>query len=155
MCFSCHPNLMTAILSCLVYIYICIYIYTHTHSTNLRRSCIIRNKNITGNAETPFLLSKVNELTGGASLAASILFLLFQHNFSYISNFTFHILIHNLCLNLLKVNWNSLLEHMSVKMYLHYNFFFPIHFHLHQQLPRVNPFFFNLIFLTNSQTWHL
>ena len=71
MCFSCHPNLITAILSCLVYIYI------YIHNTNLRRSCILRDKNITGNAETPFLLSKVNELTGGASLAASILFLLF------------------------------------------------------------------------------
>ncbi|KAB5520415.1 hypothetical protein DKX38_024734 [Salix brachista] len=32
-----------------------------------------RDKNITGNAETPFLLAKVNELTGGASLASSIL----------------------------------------------------------------------------------
>uniref|UniRef100_A0A7N2KMQ2 Pseudouridine-5'-phosphate glycosidase n=1 Tax=Quercus lobata TaxID=97700 RepID=A0A7N2KMQ2_QUELO len=31
-----------------------------------------RDKNITGNAETPFLLSKVNELTGGASLAANM-----------------------------------------------------------------------------------
>ncbi|KAK7858231.1 pseudouridine-5'-phosphate glycosidase [Quercus suber] len=36
------------------------------------RSCILRDKNITGNAETPFLLSKVNELTGGASLAANM-----------------------------------------------------------------------------------
>ncbi|KAF9665623.1 hypothetical protein SADUNF_Sadunf16G0142300 [Salix dunnii] len=34
-----------------------------------------RDKNITGNAETPFLLAKVNELTGGASLASSILLL--------------------------------------------------------------------------------
>ena len=32
-----------------------------------------RDKNITGNAETPFLLARVNELTGGASLASSIL----------------------------------------------------------------------------------
>ncbi|RZB89949.1 Pseudouridine-5'-phosphate glycosidase isoform H [Glycine soja] len=33
-----------------------------------------REKNITGNAETPFLLARVNDLTGGASLAASIHF---------------------------------------------------------------------------------
>ncbi|KAH9790067.1 Indigoidine synthase A family protein [Citrus sinensis] len=32
-----------------------------------------REKNITGNAETPFLLARVNELTGGLSLASSIL----------------------------------------------------------------------------------
>lgn len=32
-----------------------------------------REKNITGNAETPFLLARVNEITGGASLASSIL----------------------------------------------------------------------------------
>ncbi|KAF8035311.1 hypothetical protein BT93_C1360 [Corymbia citriodora subsp. variegata] len=32
-----------------------------------------RAKNIIGNAEMPFLLSRVNELTGGASLASSIL----------------------------------------------------------------------------------
>ncbi|THU50671.1 hypothetical protein C4D60_Mb06t22760 [Musa balbisiana] len=31
-------------------------------------------KNVTGNAATPFLLARVNELTGGVSLAASILF---------------------------------------------------------------------------------
>jgi pseudouridine-5'-phosphate glycosidase len=31
-----------------------------------------RDKSITGNAETPFLLARVNELTGGASLAANI-----------------------------------------------------------------------------------
>ncbi|KAH1231479.1 Pseudouridine-5'-phosphate glycosidase [Glycine max] len=31
-----------------------------------------REKNITGNAETPFLLARVNDLTGGASLAANI-----------------------------------------------------------------------------------
>ncbi|XP_040991853.1 pseudouridine-5'-phosphate glycosidase isoform X2 [Juglans microcarpa x Juglans regia] len=31
-----------------------------------------RDKNITGNAETPFLLARVNELTGGASLASNI-----------------------------------------------------------------------------------
>ncbi|KAB1228011.1 Pseudouridine-5'-phosphate glycosidase [Morella rubra] len=36
-----------------------------------------RDKNITGNAETPFLLARVNELTGGASLASSILSLVF------------------------------------------------------------------------------
>lgn len=34
----------------------------------------LRDKNITGNAETPFLLARVNELTGGASLSSSILF---------------------------------------------------------------------------------
>lgn len=33
---------------------------------------VARKKGITGNAETPFLLAKVNELTGGASLAANI-----------------------------------------------------------------------------------
>ncbi|GLT50730.1 hypothetical protein SLA2020_241960 [Shorea laevis] len=32
-----------------------------------------REKNITGNAETPFLLARVSELTGGASLASIIL----------------------------------------------------------------------------------
>ncbi|KAF2595354.1 hypothetical protein F2Q70_00042678 [Brassica cretica] len=32
-----------------------------------------REQNVTGNAETPFLLSRVNELTEGTSLAASIL----------------------------------------------------------------------------------
>ncbi|KAK6936958.1 Pseudouridine-5'-phosphate glycosidase [Dillenia turbinata] len=31
-----------------------------------------RDKNITGSAETPFLLARVNELTGGASLASNI-----------------------------------------------------------------------------------
>ncbi|KAK9221183.1 hypothetical protein WN944_009609 [Citrus x changshan-huyou] len=31
-----------------------------------------REKNITGNAETPFLLARVNELTGGLSLASNI-----------------------------------------------------------------------------------
>ncbi|KAJ4724380.1 Pseudouridine-5'-phosphate glycosidase [Melia azedarach] len=31
-----------------------------------------RDKNITGNAETPFLLARVNELTGGRSLASNI-----------------------------------------------------------------------------------
>lgn len=31
-----------------------------------------RDKNITGNAETPFLLARVNELTGGASLVSNI-----------------------------------------------------------------------------------
>ncbi|KAH9741567.1 Indigoidine synthase A family protein [Citrus sinensis] len=36
-----------------------------------------REKNITGNAETPFLLARVNELTGGFSLASSILSLKF------------------------------------------------------------------------------
>ncbi|KAF3779703.1 Pseudouridine-5'-phosphate glycosidase [Nymphaea thermarum] len=33
-----------------------------------------RDKNIVGNAATPFLLARVNELTSGASLAASILY---------------------------------------------------------------------------------
>lgn len=37
-----------------------------------------RELNITGNAETPFLLARVNELTGGASLASSILKFFFQ-----------------------------------------------------------------------------
>ncbi|KAF8412888.1 hypothetical protein HHK36_000860 [Tetracentron sinense] len=32
-----------------------------------------RDKNITGNAETPFLLARVNELTGGASLASIVI----------------------------------------------------------------------------------
>lgn len=36
-----------------------------------------REKNITGNAETPFLLARVNELTRGVSLSSSILFLLY------------------------------------------------------------------------------
>jgi len=34
---------------------------------------LAREQNVTGNAETPFLLARVNELTGGTSLAASIL----------------------------------------------------------------------------------
>lgn len=38
---------------------------------------VLREKNITGNAETPFLLARVNELTGGFSLASSILSLKF------------------------------------------------------------------------------
>lgn len=38
---------------------------------------VLREKNITGNAETPFLLARVNELTGGLSLASSILSLKF------------------------------------------------------------------------------
>nr|DAD24061.1 TPA_asm: hypothetical protein HUJ06_025524 [Nelumbo nucifera] len=37
-----------------------------------------RDNNVTGNAETPFLLARVNELTGGASLAANIA--LVKHN---------------------------------------------------------------------------
>lgn len=47
-------------------------------SGNLIESAIQRaleeaeKKHVTGNAATPFLLSKVNELTGGASLAANI-----------------------------------------------------------------------------------
>lgn len=41
----------------------------------LKWSRIRRDKNITGNAATPFLLGRVNELTGGASLASSILYL--------------------------------------------------------------------------------
>ncbi|KAL9258626.1 hypothetical protein AKJ16_DCAP08566 [Drosera capensis] len=35
-----------------------------------------REKNITGSAETPFILSKVNELTGGASLKSNIALLM-------------------------------------------------------------------------------
>ncbi|GAB2227112.1 hypothetical protein Droror1_Dr00008920 [Drosera rotundifolia] len=35
-----------------------------------------REKNITGSAETPFILSKVNELTGGASLMSNIALLM-------------------------------------------------------------------------------
>lgn len=38
---------------------------------------VLREKDITGNAETPFLLARVNELTGGLSLASSILSLKF------------------------------------------------------------------------------
>ena len=34
-----------------------------------------REKNVSGAAVTPYVLKRVNELTGGASLAASILFL--------------------------------------------------------------------------------
>jgi pseudouridine-5'-phosphate glycosidase len=33
-----------------------------------------RENNVIGNEATPFLLARVNELTGGASLAASILY---------------------------------------------------------------------------------
>jgi pseudouridine-5'-phosphate glycosidase len=33
---------------------------------------LAREQNVTGNAETPFLLARVNELTGGTSLAANI-----------------------------------------------------------------------------------
>ena len=33
---------------------------------------IRRDQNITGNAETPFLLRRINELTGGMSLASNI-----------------------------------------------------------------------------------
>ncbi|XP_043723053.1 pseudouridine-5'-phosphate glycosidase isoform X2 [Telopea speciosissima] len=50
----------------------------HAASGNLIESAIqralkeARDKNVTGNAETPFLLAKVNELTGGASLVANI-----------------------------------------------------------------------------------
>ncbi|KAL5998693.1 hypothetical protein ACLOJK_009638 [Asimina triloba] len=32
---------------------------------------VLRDNNVTGNAETPFLLARVNELTGGASLTAT------------------------------------------------------------------------------------
>nr|GLL32816.1 uncharacterized protein LOC109172091 [Ipomoea trifida] len=51
----------------------------HSASGSLIESAIQRalleaeEKNITGNAQTPFLLARVNELTGGASLASSIL----------------------------------------------------------------------------------
>ncbi|KAJ0084244.1 hypothetical protein Patl1_29429 [Pistacia atlantica] len=50
----------------------------HTASGNLIESAIqsalreARDKKITGNAETPFLLARVNELTGGVSLASNI-----------------------------------------------------------------------------------
>ncbi|XP_027079697.1 pseudouridine-5'-phosphate glycosidase [Coffea arabica] len=50
----------------------------HSASGNLIESAIqraiqeAREKSIIGNAETPFLLARVNELTGGASLAANI-----------------------------------------------------------------------------------
>lgn len=50
----------------------------HSASGNLIESAIdralreAREKNITGNAETPFLLARVSELTGGASLASNI-----------------------------------------------------------------------------------
>ncbi|KAK4259320.1 hypothetical protein QN277_005662 [Acacia crassicarpa] len=50
----------------------------HSASGNIIESAIqralkeAREKNITGNAETPFLLARVNELTGGASLASNI-----------------------------------------------------------------------------------
>ncbi|GLT50721.1 hypothetical protein SLA2020_241870 [Shorea laevis] len=51
----------------------------HSASGDLIESAIeralreAREKNITGNAETPFLLARVSELTGGASLASIIL----------------------------------------------------------------------------------
>ncbi|KAA8528056.1 hypothetical protein F0562_035075 [Nyssa sinensis] len=50
----------------------------HSASGSLIESAIqralkeAREKRITGNAETPFLLARVNELTGGASLASNI-----------------------------------------------------------------------------------
>ncbi|KAL0722892.1 hypothetical protein Bca4012_037491 [Brassica carinata] len=44
-----------------------------------------REQNVTGNAETPFLLARVNELTGGTSLAASILSLEFLDTVSDIA----------------------------------------------------------------------
>ncbi|XP_022731144.1 uncharacterized protein LOC111285808 isoform X2 [Durio zibethinus] len=50
----------------------------HSASGSLIESAIqralteAREKNITGNAETPFLLARVSELTGGASLASNI-----------------------------------------------------------------------------------
>ncbi|KAK0603151.1 hypothetical protein LWI29_001904 [Acer saccharum] len=50
----------------------------HTTSGSLIESAIqsalkeARDKNIVGNAETPFLLARVNELTGGMSLASNI-----------------------------------------------------------------------------------
>ncbi|XP_054778785.1 pseudouridine-5'-phosphate glycosidase isoform X3 [Prosopis cineraria] len=50
----------------------------HSASGNIIESAIqralqeAREKNITGNAETPFLLARVSELTGGASLASNM-----------------------------------------------------------------------------------
>ncbi|KAL5565838.1 hypothetical protein UlMin_029002, partial [Ulmus minor] len=50
----------------------------HSASGSLIESAIqralkeARDKNITGNAETPFLLGRINELTGGASLSSNI-----------------------------------------------------------------------------------
>ncbi|KAL5764646.1 hypothetical protein ACOSQ2_017240 [Xanthoceras sorbifolium] len=50
----------------------------HTASGSLIESAIqsalkeARDKNVVGNAETPFLLARVNELTGGMSLASNI-----------------------------------------------------------------------------------
>ncbi|XP_051141773.1 pseudouridine-5'-phosphate glycosidase isoform X2 [Andrographis paniculata] len=50
----------------------------HSASGNIIESAIqralkeAREHNVTGSAETPFLLARVNELTGGASLAANI-----------------------------------------------------------------------------------
>ncbi|XVF04804.1 hypothetical protein REPUB_Repub05bG0117100 [Reevesia pubescens] len=50
----------------------------HSASGSLIESAIqlalteAREKNITGNAETPFLLARVNELTGRASLSSNI-----------------------------------------------------------------------------------
>ncbi|XP_010527082.1 PREDICTED: uncharacterized protein LOC104804468 [Tarenaya hassleriana] len=50
----------------------------HSASGNLIESAIqqalkeAREQNVTGNAETPFLLARVNELTGGTSLASNI-----------------------------------------------------------------------------------
>ncbi|KAL2893838.1 Pseudouridine-5'-phosphate glycosidase [Bienertia sinuspersici] len=43
------------------------------HSASGKNLTEAREQNIKGCAETPFLLSRVNHLTGGASLASSIL----------------------------------------------------------------------------------
>ncbi|GFZ20723.1 indigoidine synthase A family protein [Actinidia rufa] len=57
----------------------------HSASGSLIESAIqralkeARDKGVTGNAETPFLLARVNELTGGASLSSSILSLDIQN----------------------------------------------------------------------------
>jgi len=40
--------------------------------TSLFQAWNHRDNDITGNAETPFLLARVNELTGGASLSSNI-----------------------------------------------------------------------------------
>ncbi|KAK2973193.1 hypothetical protein RJ640_009823 [Escallonia rubra] len=58
----------------------------HSASGSLIESAIqraleeARDKNITGNAETPFLLARVNELTGGASLASILDIALVKNN---------------------------------------------------------------------------
>lgn len=52
---------------------------------------ILRDKNITGNAETPFLLARVNELTGGRSLASSILSCTLSEIFLFYLKFCAHL----------------------------------------------------------------